>query len=169
MSELKNVENEEFWKNRPAFVMEPNPLKLNTLKKTGKKIGLFVVFALAFLFVMEEIVIPKLSKAQAQLNSDTIKPEMLKLADSGKSQAAIWMALNYPKTDAYRLDQLIAHKDSNAMMAKATLLWSTDPDSAKLYIKEAAAEGNPAAVNYLSEKKPNDIGFGRFIVEYVLK
>lgn len=169
MSDTQTVENEEFWKKRPAFVMEPNPLKRDALKKVLKQIGLVFVVGFVLLVVGEEFIVPKLSTAQAQLNNDTIKPDMLKLADSGKSQAAIWMAINYPETDAYRLDQLIAQKDSTAMLAKASLIWSTNPESAKSYIKEAAAEGNPAAVKYLSEKKPSDIGFGRFIVEYVLK
>ncbi|EOZ8645583.1 hypothetical protein ACQWTT_001334 [Acinetobacter baumannii] len=169
MTDIKTVQHEEFWKDRPAFVMEVNPLKLDVVKKFFKTACIFLFIGIAVVFVSNEFVFPKMDQAQIELNNDTIKPEMLKLADSGKSQAAIWMAVNYPETDAYRLDQLILQKNSTAMLAKAGLIHNSDPELAKKYVEAAAAEGNPAAVKYLSKKNPNDIGAKRFFTEYVFK
>lgn len=169
MTDIKTVQHEDFWKDRPALIIEANPLKRDVLKKFLKQVGFILFIGIAFLIVSDEFVFPRLEKAQIELNNDTIKPDMLKLADSGKSQAAIWLAVNYPETDAYRLDQLIAQKNSTAMLAKADLIHKSDPELAKKYIQAAAKEGNPAAVKYLSKKNPNDIGAKRFFTEYVFK
>lgn len=169
MTDIKTVQHEDFWKDRPPFIAEVNPLKRDELKKILKRVGLIILFALSWLFVSGQYIEPKLKKGQIELNNDTIKPEMLKLANSGKPQAAIWMAVNYPETDGYRLDQLIAQKDPIAMLAKADMLKKNDPELAKKYIEAAAIEGNPAAVKYLSKKDPDDIGLIQFLTKYVFK
>lgn len=162
----KDLENGK-WDDKPSIVL--NPLKREKTLKDFKVLGLVAAGLVVFSLWLSDFSKYDLPNAQQQLNSDTIKPEMLNLADSGKTSAILWMASNYPKTDGYRLDALIAQKNSEAMMIKAQILYATDKEQSLKYIQAAAAEGNASAVSYLSEKNPNDIGWTKFVTDYVLK
>ncbi|EGQ9742344.1 hypothetical protein FWP33_07400 [Vibrio parahaemolyticus] len=158
----KGLEN-GYWENKPAIVV--NPFKRNELKKFRIPAVMLVVLC----FWYNDFAKYELAQAQQQLNHDTIKPEMLELAEQGKTSAILWMVENYPKTEQYRLDALLDQKNSDAMLLKSKLLYRTDKELSLEYLKAAALEGNPTAVEFLSEKNPNEIGWTKFFTEYVFK
>lgn len=162
----KDLENGN-WENKPSIVL--NPFKRNEAKKTFKVFGIMAVMVYVFFIWFGDFAKYDLAQAQQRLNNDTIMPEMQKLADSGKTSAILWMAANYPQTEEYRLDALLDQNNSDAMLLKAKLLYSSDKELSLKYMKAAALEGNPSAVKFLSEKNPNEIGMTKFLTEYVFK
>lgn len=162
----KDLENGN-WENKPSIVL--NPFKRNEAKKGFKFLGIMAVIVVAFSLWFSDFSKYDLAHAQQQLNNDTIKPEMLVLANQGKTSAILWMVANYPQTEQHRLDALLDQNNSDAMLLKAKLLYSSDKELSLKYMKAAALEGNPSAVKFLSEKNPNEIGMTKFLTEYVFK
>ncbi|HFG7030371.1 TPA: hypothetical protein ACGIK9_002856 [Acinetobacter baumannii] len=169
-AKLENFYNEledGNWENKPSIVL--NPKKRHETKKQFKTFAIIAAILFIFYIWVTDFIKYDITSAQHRLNNDTIKPEMMKLADAGKVSAVLWVSQNYPETEAHRLDPLIAQKNSDAMLIKAQLTYRTDKDLSLKYLHAAAQEGNSMAVKYLSTKNPNDIGLVKFFTEYVFK
>lgn len=160
--------NEINWNTKPPFVI--NPQKKKEAKKTIKIA--FALFAIGYgvWFTSDAVLTPKIKAAEERVQNDQIKTDMNHMADEGKVSAILWLASNYPDRK-YRaeLDKLIDQNNSEAMLIKARLLWETDENSARALIKDAAQEGNPEAVKYLTTTKTTDIGFKKFVSDYLFK
>lgn len=162
----KDLENGN-WENKPSIVL--NPFKRNEAKKAFKYLGIMAALFTVAMLWFNDFSKYDLAQAQQQLNNDTIKPEMVELANQGKTSAILWMVENYPQTEQHRLDALLDQNNSDAILLKAKLLYSSDKELSLKYMKAAALEGNPSAVKFLSKKNPNEIGVTKFLTEYVFK
>jgi len=134
--------------------------------------GYFVVILIVLLllaFGSKHWVDKELPKYESRLSNDLIKPEMSIKANEGKVLALLWMAKHYPDMQTLgKLESLIEQGSTEAMMIKAQYYYYLDKPLATSLIKQAAQEGHPDAIRYLSDKKSSDISFTEFF-NYVFK
>lgn len=132
-----------------ACEMRGKPFKMWTMKQKGAVAGIAAVFLLLFVMGDDNGPLAKWAKSVDRENRiEQIGAQMRDLADQGKPEAIIWMALNYPDAPE-RLKALEALAESGhsvAMMHLAAFKRSTDLVQARALVAKAAAAGNPDAV-----------------------
>ena len=133
------------WPHPHDIVVAINPEKRQSLQLKA------ILSVLCGLFALLELA-PRLNqwidREQRSLDMQRLESAMRPLADSGKREAVIWMAQNFPKTEAFRLAPLVANGDAEAMMALAATRWKADRAGAEHLLTAAAVQGNPEAVKY---------------------
>lgn len=91
---------------------------------------------------------PMVRTATTQQRTQALEPTMRKLADSGSPEAALWMAKQFPQTEASRLDSLIRAGSGEAAWTLALLKWKSDNSEARRLLRVAAQAGFAPAVEY---------------------
>lgn len=150
------------WENKPVLCL--NPQKKQQAIRFGIAILVLVTCAIGFKLWADETI----PTAVKQYENDHLKSEMSIKANEGKMAAQLWMAEHYPDehtTD--ELNTLIEQGNAEAMMTKAQLVYPTDKTLATSLLNQAAQEGHPDAIRYLSDKKSSDISFMEFITQYL--
>ncbi|HBO5516205.1 TPA: hypothetical protein L4559_005133 [Pseudomonas aeruginosa] len=86
--------------------------------------------------------------ADREQRVEQIGGQMSSLADQGKPEAIIWMAVNHPDVPerVKALEVLADTGNGEAMMALANIKRRSDPYLAKVLVNKAAAAGQPDAV-----------------------
>ncbi|MEX6285633.1 hypothetical protein AB6F89_22045 [Providencia hangzhouensis] len=152
------------WETQPAILV--NPLK----KKKFEKHLIFIMVGIGLCVGLYLWMDKSINKAIALYENDNIKPEMTTKANEGKVPALLWIAAHYPDAQTLdELDTLIAQDNAEAMVLKAQLVYPTDNVLALSLINQAAQEGHPASVRYLSDKKNRDISVTAFLKQYVFE
>lgn len=142
---------------QPAILV--NPLK----KKKLERHFIFIIMAIILYVGLYLWMDKELPKIESQLSNDLIKPEISIKANEGKAAALLWMAKYYPNMQTLgKLESLIEQGSTEAMMIKAQYYYYLDKPLAISLINQAAQEGNPDAIRYLSDKNANDITFTEF-------
>lgn len=151
------------WETQPAILV--NPLKKKKLEWHLFLISMGICLCIGFYIWMDE----SITKAVELYENDTIKSEMAIKANEGKVAAQLWMAEHYPdEHTANELDNLIEQGNAEAMIIKAQRVYSSDEVLATSLINQAAREGHPAAMAFLSDKKTvSDVSFIDFLTQYV--
>lgn len=151
------------WETQPTVLV--NPLKKKKLERHLFLISMGICLCVGFYIWMDK----SITKAVELYKNDTIKSEMAIKANEGKVAAQLWMAEHYP--DEYssdELDSLIEQGNAEAMIIKAQRVYSSDEALGKLLINQAAQEGHPAAMAFLSDKKTvSNVSFIDFLTQYV--
>ncbi|MGW1371247.1 hypothetical protein [Providencia hangzhouensis] len=138
-------------------------------KRTKVYFVVILIVLLILAFGSKHWVDKELPKYESRLSNDLIKPEMSIKANEGKELAILWMAKHYPDMQTLgKLESLIEQGSTEAMMIKAQYYYYLDKPLAISLINQAAQEGHPDAVRYLSDKKSSDISFTEFF-KYVFK
>lgn len=151
------------WETQPAILV--NPLKKKKLEWHLFLISMGICLCIGIYIWMDE----SITKAVELYEIDTIKSEMAIKANEGKVAAQLWMAEHYPdEHTSDELDSLIEQGNAEAMIIKAQRVYASDEALAKLLINQAALEGHPAAMAFLSDKKTvSDVSFIDFLTQYV--
>ncbi|EOE1546000.1 hypothetical protein ACJ9E6_004079 [Providencia rettgeri] len=151
------------WETQPTVLV--NPLKKKKLEQHIFLIGIGICLCIGFYLWMDQ----SGTKAIALYENDIIKSEMTIKANEGKVAAQLWMAEHYPDEHiANELDTLIEQGNAEAMIIKAQRVYPSDEVLAISLINQAAQEGHPDAIRYLSDKKTDDITFTEFF-KYMFK
>ena len=79
---------------------------------------------------------------------NAMRPTMESLANQGKDAAALWLVRNYPDSEMYRLDELIAKGNPGALFIGGLLKMRSDKTVGEQMIERAAATGLEEAVRY---------------------
>lgn len=153
------------WETQPTVLV--NPLKKKKLEQHIFLIGMGICLCIGFYLWMDK----SITKASALYENDIIKSEMAIKANEGKVAAQLWMAEHYPdEHTANELDTLIELGNAEAMIIKAQQIYPSDEALAISLINQAAEEGHPAAMVFLSEKnKGADVSFMDFLTQYMFK
>ncbi|MEJ6003749.1 hypothetical protein [Paucibacter soli] len=125
-----------------------NPAKRKSL---ARGLALLAVAGIAYyaLVVDERGPVMRWAKeVSMQEEAQKYEPTMRKLADSGKPDAMIWMAVNFPATDAGRLDALIRAGSGEAAWVQAGIKAKTDKQESQRLRQVAADNGYLPAVQY---------------------
>lgn len=153
------------WETQPTVLV--NPLKKKKLERHLFLISMGICLCIGFYIWMDKSV----TQAVDLYENDNIKSEMVSKANEGKVAAQLWMAEHYPdEHTADELDTLIEQGNAEAMIIKAQRVYSSDEVLAISLINQAAQEGHPAAVAFLSSKKTlADISVMDFLTQYMFK
>lgn len=151
------------WGTQPTVLV--NPLK----KKKFEKYFILFVVGISLCIGLYLWMDKSITKAVELYENDNIKSEMVSKANEGKVAAQLWMAGHYPdEHTANELDTLIEQGNAEAMIIKAQRVYSSDEVLAISLINQAALEGHPAAVAFLSSKKTlADVSVMDFLTQYV--
>jgi len=125
-----------------------NPAKR---KKLARGIALVAVAGIAYCALVLDARGPVMTWAKEvakQEEAQKYEPTMRKLADAGKPDAMIWMAVNFPATDSGRLDVLIRAGSGEAAWVLAGIKAKTDKQESQRLMQVAADNGYLPAVQY---------------------
>lgn len=82
---------------------------------------------------------------------DAMRPKMEELANQGKDEAALWMAMNFFGSDAHRIPVLAGHGVPEAMYMQGYMLMRKgDKATGMDWVKRAADAGNANAIRFLA-------------------
>ena len=85
-----------------------------------------------------------------QEKADSLRPTMEALAKNGQDEASLWLAKNYPETEAYRVAPLADKGMPEAMLYQGfNLARAGDKNGAMLWIEKSADAGNEKAVEII--------------------
>lgn len=151
------------WETQPTVLV--NPLKKKKLEQHLFLISIGICLCIGFYLWMDK----SGTRAVELYENDNIKSEMVNKANEGKVAAQLWMAKHYPdEHTANELDTLIEQGNAEAMIIKAQRVYSSDEVLFISLINQAAQEGHPDAIRYLSDKKTDHITFTEFF-KYLFK
>lgn len=121
---------------------------------TKKGALIFVGLVIFILFYISIVSGNGLERVQEKRNLDEIRPEMTRLANAGKDDAAIWLAKHYFSEEKGRLPALVEKGVPEAMYMQgaADIYFKQNTDEGKRLIERAAAAGSADAIRYLSSK-----------------
>lgn len=86
-----------------------------------------------------------LGKWAMQEKADSLRPTMEALAKNGQDEASLWLAKNYPETEAYRVAPFGARMRSYALPRFQAMARAGDKNGAMLWIEKSADAGNEKA------------------------
>jgi TPR repeat protein len=111
------------------------------------KYGLIAM--MAFLFLPEAA--DKFDDWVKQQHRDAMRPRMEELANQGKDEAALWMAMNFFRSDAHRIPELAQRGVPEAMYMQGYMLMRKGDDATGMdWVKRAADAGNANAIRFLA-------------------
>ncbi|ACT52092.1 hypothetical protein [Methylovorus glucosotrophus] len=141
------------WTHRNDVVIQINPAKRKKVWLSLSFIGVLIL--LGILSTDQNSPLMKWAKHKEEMNErNALAPTMRALAESGKPDALIWIAKNFPGEKTQELETLIANGNTEAMMVIAKAKFeANDVAGAKQLIAKAASLGNVMAINDMTRLK----------------
>ena len=137
------------WPYRKNVVLLVNPVERGRLVKRVAAMAA-IVAVLAALVAFDDSPLNRWTRAeQHRIDIAKIAPTMEPLAQQGKPDAVIWVAINEPDKDGGRLMQLAQAGNAQAMGLVAEKLWASDRAASHSWMVRSASAGYAPAVAWL--------------------